>query len=79
MSVVAMTVVQCTECGRRWETMSVPERCPFCEGNCEAGEHDKEYSGQVLLSNPPQYPWRCRRCGVQGRDMDKSDQPMRIK
>ncbi len=31
-------------------------------------KHDKVYSTQVLLSDPPQYPWICRLCGEKGTD-----------
>jgi hypothetical protein len=35
----------------------------------EACDHDKCYSPYVLTSNPPQYPWICRKCKVEGRDV----------
>lgn len=31
-------------------------------------KHDKAFSSMVLMSNPPQYPWICRKCGQEGRD-----------
>lgn len=78
MSVITMLVVRCTSCGRRWETDAVPERCPFCEGDCAKGQHDKEYSNLVLDSYPPQYPWVCRKCGKHGADRGTMDTPPRM-
>ena len=75
MSIVMLHPVRCTRCGRQWETETVPTYCPFCEGNCSKGEHDKEYSNKVLMSYPPQYSWVCRKCGTQGTDQSKPDQP----
>jgi len=34
----------------------------------EPCQHDKSYSPNVLTSNPPQYPWVCRKCGATGTD-----------
>lgn len=31
-------------------------------------EHHKVYSGTTLMSSPPQYPWICKKCGVEGVD-----------
>lgn len=31
--------------------------------------HDKVFSNYVLTSNPPQYPWICRKCGYMSRDI----------
>ncbi|MNL03782.1 hypothetical protein D3C87_1243300 [compost metagenome] len=31
-------------------------------------EHEKEYENFILTSNPPQYPWKCKKCGVKGAD-----------
>jgi hypothetical protein len=33
--------------------------------NCN---HDKVYANYALTSNPPQYPWVCRKCGAKGID-----------
>lgn len=33
--------------------------------NCE---HDKVYAPYALMTNPPQYPWVCRKCKRQGFD-----------
>ena len=30
--------------------------------------HDKVYANCVLTSNPPQYPWICKKCGEKGID-----------
>lgn len=30
--------------------------------------HDKCYAPHALMSNPPQYPWVCRKCGEKGTD-----------
>lgn len=32
-------------------------------------EHDKVYSETALLTDPPQYPWICRKCGFKGREV----------
>ncbi len=31
---------------------------------------DKSFSPNVLMSNPPQYPWICRKCGEEGVDRE---------
>jgi len=31
-------------------------------------EHKKVYSSSVLCSFPPQYPWICSECGLEGVD-----------
>lgn len=31
-------------------------------------DHEKIYAPITLLTNPPQYPWVCRKCGAGGRD-----------
>jgi hypothetical protein len=31
-------------------------------------EHEKVYDNKVLLTDPPQYPWICSKCGEVGRD-----------
>lgn len=50
---------------------------PVCCDNCphevkgkekEECQHDKVFSNIVLTSNPPQYPWICRKCGFEGVD-----------
>ena len=35
------------------------------------GDHEKIYALIVPPTNPPQYPWVCRKCGVEGRDYGK--------
>jgi hypothetical protein len=35
-------------------------------------EHDKCFAPFVLTSDPPQYPWVCRRCGARGTDRGAS-------
>jgi CRISPR/Cas system-associated exonuclease Cas4 (RecB family) len=38
-------------------------------GKLSICEHkDKEYSDTILLSNPPQHPWTCKKCGYKGVD-----------
>jgi len=32
--------------------------------------HDKVYADYVLLTNPPQYPWICRKCGKKDVDIE---------
>ena len=32
-------------------------------------QHDKCYAPHALMSNPPQYPWVCRKCGLKGTDI----------
>lgn len=31
-------------------------------------EHDKAYVNRAYLTDPPQYPWICRKCGREGVD-----------
>jgi hypothetical protein len=31
-------------------------------------QHDKSYAPYILVSDPPQYPWICRKCGLRGID-----------
>ena len=35
---------------------------------CNEHEHDWVYANHVLMSNPPQYPKICRKCGKEGCD-----------
>jgi len=32
-------------------------------------QHEKVYASYILTSNPPQYPWICKKCGLRGFDM----------
>jgi hypothetical protein len=32
-------------------------------------KHDKVFAPYILTSNPPQYPWICRKCGFRGCDI----------
>jgi hypothetical protein len=32
-------------------------------------EHDKVYGDHILTSNPPKYPWICRKCKARGNDI----------
>jgi len=34
----------------------------------EKCDHEKVYANYVLTSNPPQYPWICKKCGEKGID-----------
>ena len=38
----------------------------------KSGKHEKVYANYVLASCPPQYPWICRICKYEGRDVDES-------
>ena len=50
------------------EYACVPKRLP--DGTVvQQAPHDKCYSGRMLTSNPPSYPWVCRRCGTKGADV----------
>jgi len=31
-------------------------------------DHDKVYASYMLTSDPPLYPWICRKCGAEGTD-----------
>ena len=34
----------------------------------ETCKHEKVYANYTLTSDPPQYPWICRKCGKTGVD-----------
>ncbi|GFN32483.1 hypothetical protein PCURB6_27430 [Paenibacillus curdlanolyticus] len=36
---------------------------------CIDGSHEKVYADYYLMSNPPQQPWICSKCGEQGNDL----------
>ncbi len=80
MSVTQIYTFRCDKCGKQWQDeYSLPPRlCPFCEGDCAKGGHDKGYSGAVMMSIPPQYSWTCRKCGAKGVDVGGPHQPERL-
>ena len=40
-------------------------------GTWEECQHEKVFAPYILTSNPPQYPWICRKCGY--RSVDKGN------
>lgn len=35
-------------------------------------EHEKVYANYAFMSYPPQHPWICRKCGIEGVDTIKN-------
>lgn len=40
-------------------------------------DHEKIYENYILTSNPPQYPWKCKKCGETGVDRDTTSNLLR--